>query len=142
LIKSQAIAYGIGWATEKEIDELNILNATFLAMKRAVEKLNIAPDAALVDGNRDPKLGIPTLCVVGGDGKSPSIAAASILAKVSRDRFMDELDKRYPDYLFAQHKGYPTKLHYQMILKHGILPIHRKSFLKNLSEKAEAYGAK
>ncbi|HEX2938069.1 MAG TPA: ribonuclease HII, partial [Ruminiclostridium sp.] len=132
--------YSVGWASESEIDELNILRATYLAMNRAMDKLSVKPDAALVDGNRDPSLGIPTLCIVGGDGKSPSIAAASIVAKVSRDRFMIELDKRYPNYCFAKHKGYPTPLHYEMILKYGVLPIHRKSFLKNLAEKAEIYG--
>lgn len=134
--------YGVGFADEGEIDRLNILNATFLAMRRALEKLKSAPKAALVDGNRDPSLGLPTLCVVGGDGKSPSIAAASVLAKVSRDRLMMELDGEYPQYGFSKHKGYPTKLHYEMILRYGITPIHRKSFLKNLSEKAALYATK
>lgn len=142
MIISKALAYGVGWADEREIDDVNILNATFLAMKRAVMKLTVKPDAAIVDGNRDPKLGIPSLCVVGGDGKSPSVAAASVLAKVSRDRYMIELDKVYPDYFFAKHKGYPTVLHYKMILQNGILPVHRKSFLKNLTQKAELYGGK
>lgn len=142
IIREIAVAYGIGWASEREIDDLNILNATFLAMRRAVEQMPLKPDSVLVDGNRDPSLGIPTLCVVGGDAKSPSIAAASILAKVSRDRLMMELDKRYPEYLFGKHKGYPTVLHYKMILKYGILPIHRKSFLKNLAQKADIYGTK
>lgn len=142
LIKSTALSYGIGWADEKEIDSLNILQATFLAMRRAVSQLDIKPTAALVDGNRDPKLDLPTLCIIGGDGKSPSIAAASILAKVSRDRFMAELDSKYPQYEFAKHKGYPTKLHYEMILKHGVSPVHRMSFLKNLGQKAAIYGEK
>jgi ribonuclease HII len=142
IIKAEAVAYGVGWASETEIDSINILQATFLAMRRAVEGLSIEPKAALVDGNRDPKLDMPTLCVVGGDGKSPSIAAASILAKVSRDRYMLELDKQYPQYLFAKHKGYPTQLHYEMILKHGVSLIHRKSFLKNLEQKAALYGGK
>lgn len=142
IIIKEAIAYGVGFASVKEIDDINILNATFLAMKRAVEKLGVKPDSALVDGNRDPKLGIPTLCIIKGDGKSPSVAAASVLAKVSRDRLMLELDKEYPQYLFAKHKGYPTKVHYQEILKHGISPIHRKTFLKNLDEKAALYGGK
>lgn len=141
IITEKALAYGIAKASEKKIDEQNILQATFIAMRRAVEQLNLKPNAALVDGNRDPKLQIPTLCVIGGDGKSPSIAAASILAKVSRDRFMLELDKKYPQYCFAKHKGYPTELHYRMILKHGVSPVHRKSFLKNLREKAEKYAA-
>ena len=142
VITKAAVAYGIGWADENEIDCVNILNATFLAMRRAIFSLGTKPDCALVDGNRDPRLNIPTLCIVKGDGKSPSVAAASILAKVSRDRYMAELDKRYPQYLFAKHKGYPTKLHYEMILKHGVSPVHRKSFLKNLDEKAALYGVK
>lgn len=136
VITKEAVAYGVGWASETEIDEHNILQATFLAMRRAAEKLGGAQKSALVDGNRDPKLGIPTLCIVGGDGKVPSIAAASILAKVSRDRFMQELDGQYPQYGFAKHKGYPTNYHYEMILKYGVSPVHRKSFLKNLSQKA------
>lgn len=142
IIKDVAVAYGVGWADETEIDGRNILRATFLAMRRAVSQLKVRASAALVDGNRDPLLEMPTLCVVGGDGKSPSIAAASILAKVSRDRYMLELDRRYPQYNFAKHKGYPTKLHYEMILKYGISPVHRKSFLKNLDEKAALYGEK
>lgn len=142
VIKEEAIAYGVGFASEKEIDEINILNATFLAMKRAVDLLKVKPDSALVDGNRDPNLGIPTLCVIKGDGKSPSIAVASVLAKVSRDRLMLELDKEYPQYLFAKHKGYPTKVHYEQILKYGVSPVHRKSFLKNLDEKAAQFGEK
>lgn len=141
-IKKAAVAYGVGFASEKEIDEINILNATFLAMKRAVDKLKTAPASALVDGNRDPKLGIPTLCIIKGDGKCPSIAAASILAKVSRDRYMEKLDKEYPEYGFAKHKGYPTKEHYKNILEYGISPVHRMSFLKNLDKKAEQYGGK
>jgi ribonuclease HII len=140
LIINQALTFGIGQASELEIDKINILQATFVAMRRAADMLEPVPQAALVDGNRDPKLGIPALCVVGGDGKSPSIAAASILAKVSRDRFMLELDEQYPQYCFAKHKGYPTELHYRKILEHGISPVHRKTFLKNLSEKAVLYG--
>lgn len=142
LIISTALAYGIGWADEKEIDSLNILQATFLAMRRAVAELKIKPAAALVDGNRDPKLELPTLCIIGGDAKCPSIAAASILAKVSRDRYMAQLDSEYPQYEFAKHKGYPTKLHYEMILKYGVSPVHRMSFLKNLEQKAAVYGGK
>ncbi len=140
LIKEQAVSYGIGQADENEIDEHNILQATFIAMRRATAMLEIKAQAALVDGNRDPKLDIPALCVVGGDGKSPSIAAASILAKVSRDRYMLELDRQYPQYRFEKHKGYPTELHYRMILKYGISPVHRKTFLKNLNEKVSLYG--
>lgn len=135
LIKEKAIAYSIASASEKEIDELNILNATFLAMKRAVDGLSVTPRIALVDGNRKPGTGIEEITVVKGDAKSISIAAASILAKVSRDRYMIELDRKYPEYRFAQHKGYPTALHYEMIKANGISPVHRLSFLKNLSEK-------
>ena len=135
LICEKAVAYSIASASEKEIDEINILNATFLAMKRAVEGLKVKPDFALIDGNRKPNTGIEEMPLVKGDAKSISIAAASILAKVSRDRCLLELDKQYPEYLFSQHKGYPTKLHYEKIKEHGISPVHRLSFLKNLSEK-------
>ena len=135
IIKEKAIAWSVASADEKEIDEINILNATFLAMKRAVEGLSVKPDAALIDGNRKPGLGIEEMTVVKGDAKSVSIAAASILAKVSRDRYLMELSKKYPEYQFSKHKGYPTKLHYEMIKEHGISPVHRLSFLKNLGEK-------
>lgn len=135
LITEKAVAYSIATASEKEIDELNILNATFLAMRRAVEGLGIKPDYVLIDGNRLPKTGYPEEAIVKGDAKSVSIAAASILAKVTRDRLLTEMDKQYPEYCFAQHKGYPTKLHYEMIKQYGISPVHRLSFLKNLSEK-------
>ena len=131
VICEKSIAYSIGIATEKEIDEINILNATFLAMHRAVEGLNIKPDYALIDGNQYPK--IPMIMeetVVKGDAKSMSIAAASILAKVSRDRFMLEKAKEYPQYQFEKHKGYGTKLHYEMLTEYGPSPIHRLSFLK------------
>ncbi len=131
VICEKAIAYSIGIATEKEIDEINILNATFLAMHRAVEGLNIKPDYALIDGNQYPK--IPMVMeetVVKGDAKSMSIAAASILAKVGRDRFMLEKSKEYPQYQFEKHKGYGTKLHYEMLTEFGPSPIHRLSFLK------------
>ena len=132
VIREKAVAYGIGSASEKEIDDLNILNATFLAMKRAVEALSVVPDLALVDGNRSPGTGVPEVTIVKGDAKSISIAAASVLAKVSRDRYLLELDRQYPEYLFRQHKGYPTRLHYEMIKKHGVSPVHRRSFLKTL----------
>ena len=132
VIRRDAAAYGIGMADHKEIDRLNILQATFLAMKRAVEALSRTPDLLLVDGNRDPGLGIETMTIVKGDAKSASIAAASVLAKVSRDRFMLELDRGYPAYQFAQHKGYPTKAHYQAIRENGISPVHRKTFLKKM----------
>ena len=134
LICENAIAYSIAGADEKEIDRLNILNATFLAMKRAVDGLKIKPDLALVDGNRNPNTGIPEITLVKGDAKSISIAAASILAKVSRDRYLAELDKKYPEYEFAKHKGYPTALHYEKIKQYGISPVHRMSFLKNLDK--------
>ena len=134
IIKENAIAWSVGTATAREIDEINILQATYLAMKRAVEGLPSPADYALVDGNRMPPLAIPGETVIKGDAKSPSIAAASILAKVSRDRFMYELDREMPEYQFAKHKGYGTKLHYEMIKKYGISDYHRLSFLRNLSE--------
>lgn len=129
-IVSKAEAYCIATATAAEIDEINILNAALLAMKRACEGLSVKPALALVDGNKAPDLGIPVKTVVKGDSLSASIAAASILAKVARDRYMKELDERYPEYLFAKHKGYGTKLHYEMIAKFGLCPEHRKSFFK------------
>lgn len=124
--------YSIGTASEKEIDELNILQATFLAMKRAVDGLSVKPDCALVDGNQIPNLDCDVTTVVKGDAKSESIAAASILAKVSRDRYMLEMAEKYPQYGFEKHKGYGTKLHYEMIEKYGICYIHRKTFLKKV----------
>lgn len=124
--------YSIGTASEKEIDELNILQATFLAMKRAVDGLSVKPDCALVDGNQIPNLNCDVTTVVKGDAKSESIAAASILAKVSRDRYMLEMAEKYPHYGFEKHKGYGTKLHYEMIEKYGICDIHRKTFLKKV----------
>ncbi len=135
VIADNATAYGIGFATEKEIDEINILNATFLAMRRAVEAMGVKPDLVLVDGNRKPNTGYEELTLVKGDAKSISISAASILAKVSRDRYMKELAQRHPEYKFEQHKGYGTKLHYEMIEQYGILPDHRLSFLKKILEK-------
>lgn len=133
VIKEKAVAYSIAMADEKEIDEINILQATFLAMKRAVEGLDVKPDFVLVDGNRDPKLGVPTRTVIKGDALSASIAAASVLAKVTRDRFMLEISEQYPEYEFPKHKGYGTKLHYEMLEKHGISPVHRRSFLKKIT---------
>ena len=132
VICEKAISYSIGIATEEEIDEINILNATFLAMRRAVDGLSVKPDYALIDGNQHPKLSIPDETVVKGDGKSMSIAAASILAKVSRDRFMLQIAEKYPEYCFEKHKGYGTKLHYEMIEKYGVSPVHRRSFLKKI----------
>lgn len=124
--------YSIGTASEKEIDELNILQATFLAMKRAVDGLSVKTDCALVDGNQIPNLDCDVTTVVKGDAKSESIAAASILAKVSRDRYMLEMAEKYPQFGFEKHKGYGTKLHYEMIEKYGICDIHRKTFLKKV----------
>lgn len=136
VILEKALYYGIGYASHEEIDEINILNATYLAMRRAVEDLlaqgAVGIDLLLVDGNRDPKIGYPTRTLVKGDGTSASIAAASILAKVTRDREMLQLDQEYPAYGFAKHKGYPTKAHYQAIEENGICPIHRKTFLKKV----------
>ncbi len=133
IICEKAIDYSIGVATEQEIDEINILNATFLAMHRAVEGLEIKPDYALIDGNQYPKIPfVMEETVVKGDAKSMSIAAASILAKVSRDRFMLEKAKEYPQYQFEKHKGYGTKVHYDMIKEYGPSPIHRMTFLKKL----------
>ncbi|MDD6727737.1 MAG: ribonuclease HII [Eubacteriales bacterium] len=131
-IIDECLCYSIGIADEKEIDEINILQATFLAMKRAVDGLEIKPDIALIDGNRKPGLDIAEWDIVKGDAKSASIAAASILAKVSRDRYMLEMAEKYPQYQFEKHKGYGTKLHYEMIEKYGICPIHRKTFLKKI----------
>lgn len=130
IITQSAIAYSIASASEEEIDKLNILNATFLAMSRAISGLFPKADFALIDGNMVRNIEIPTRCIVKGDGLSSSIAAASILAKVSRDRYMTEMSSKYPEYLFEKHKGYPTRLHYECIEKHGICPIHRRSFLK------------
>lgn len=121
-------------ATEREIDDLNILQATFLAMNRAFDGLREKPDLALVDGNRKPGVDAAEETVVKGDARSMSIAAASILAKVSRDRYMLEVANLFPEYRFEKHKGYGTKLHYEMLQKYGVSEVHRKSFLKNLEE--------
>lgn len=122
----------IASATEQEIDEVNILQATFLAMNRAFDGLCVKPDYALIDGNRKPGVNAAEETVVKGDSKSMCIAAASILAKVSRDRYMLEVAKLYPEYQFEKHKGYGTKLHYQMLQEYGVSEVHRKTFLKNL----------
>ena len=127
-----ALGFAVACADQAEVDKLNILNATLLAMRRAVDNLQLKPDFVLVDGNRDPGLSISTKCVTGGDGKSASIAAASILAKVSRDRFMIKMADKYPQYGFEKHKGYPTKLHYEKLCEHGPSDIHRVTFLKKL----------
>ena len=137
VICEKALAYGIAFADEKEIDEVNILNATFNAMKRAVSSLKVKPDIVLVDGNADPGLDVECRTIVKGDAKSASIAAASILAKVTRDRFMCELDEKYPQYQFKKHKGYPTKLHYQLLDEYGVSDVHRLSFLKKWQKAKE-----
>lgn len=134
-IIDECVCYSIGTASEQEIDEINILQATFLAMRRAVAGLEIKPDIALVDGNKKPGLDIAEQTIVKGDSKSANIAAASIIAKVSRDRYMLEMAEKYPEYQFEKHKGYGTKLHYEMLEKYGISPIHRKTFLKKLLQK-------
>lgn len=130
VIQEKALAWGIGWANHGEIDEINILQATYLAMERAVEALKTKPEFLLIDGNRAKDFGIPTRTVVKGDSLSASIAAASILAKVSRDNVMVELAKEYPAYGFEIHKGYGTKAHYEALREYGHSPIHRMSFLK------------
>ena len=129
-IKEQAVAYGIGFASEKEIDEINILQATFLAMQRALDQLSVKPDLALIDGNREKDFGLPVKTVVKGDSLSANIAAASILAKVTRDDLMLEMAKEYPEYGFEVHKGYGTKAHYAALTEHGPSPIHRMTFLR------------
>lgn len=134
-IIDECVCYSIGTASEQEIDEINILQATFLAMRRAVAGLEIKPDIALIDGNKKPGLDIVEQTIVKGDSKSANIAAASIIAKVSRDRYMLEMAEKYPKYQFEKHKGYGTKLHYEMLEKYGISPIHRKTFLKKLLQK-------
>lgn len=135
LIIEKAKAYSIATASIEEIEEINILNAAMLAMKRAIEGLEIKPELALIDGNKSPEIQIETETVVKGDAKSQSIAAASILAKVARDRYMKEIDEKYPQYQFSRHKGYGTKLHYEMIERYGISPVHRPSFLKKVLNK-------
>lgn len=127
-IKQKALAWSIGYATPEEIDELNILHATMLAMQRAVQGLKITPDFVFVDGNRVPELAMPAQAVVKGDDRVSEISAASILAKVVRDAEMYALDEKHPEYGFAKHKGYPTKLHFEKLAEYGILPEHRKSF--------------
>ena len=130
VIKEQAIAYGIGLASHEEIDEINILQATYLAMERALAQLSVKPDMALIDGNRAKDFGLPVRTVVKGDSLSMNIAAASILAKVTRDDLMLELAEQYPEYGFEVHKGYGTKAHYEALRAHGASAIHRKTFLK------------
>ena len=132
IITREAIAWAVCLVDEKTIDEINILQATYRAMRGAVASLSVMPELCLVDGNRDPGLGIPTVTVVKGDAKCANIAAASILAKVTRDRFMCEQAKRYPQYGFEIHKGYGTRAHYEALDRYGPCPIHRVTFLKKL----------
>lgn len=134
IIRSEAVSYGIASASVEEIDEFNILNAAQIAMRRAVSLLNPTPDLVLVDGNIARDFTQKAVTVVKGDSISPSIAAASILAKVSRDRICLEMDEKYPEYQFAKHKGYPTRLHMDLVRKFGPCPCHRKSFLKFLDK--------
>lgn len=130
VIKECAIAYGIAFADHHEIDEINILQATYLAMERALSQLKVKPDIALIDGNRAKDFGVPVQTVVHGDSLSASIAAASVLAKVTRDDYMLEMAEKYPQYGFEIHKGYGTKAHYSALQKEGASPIHRMTFLK------------
>ncbi len=132
VIISKAVSYGIAFSDEKEIDSINILNAAFAAMNRAYEQLSVKPDISVVDGNRGAGLTFPHITLVGGDGKSANVAAASILAKVTRDRYMTELAEKYPQYCFEKHKGYGTKLHYEKLREYGPSPVHRLTFLKKM----------
>ena len=135
-IREQASAWAVAWADEREIDETDILSARILAMQRAIDGLAPAADFALIDGNRDrgraAAITTPHRAIVKGDSLSASIAAASILAKVSRDRYMEEMARRYPEYEFERHKGYPSRRHYELLRKYGPCPIHRRTFLKKL----------
>ena len=131
-IVEKAVSYGIAFAGVEEIEEKNILEATFLAMNRAIEQLSAVPALALIDGNRDKGIAVPSRCVIGGDGKCADIAAASILAKVTRDRYMLQMAERYPRYGFEKHKGYGTTAHYAAIREYGPCPIHRMSFLRKM----------
>ncbi len=132
VIRSESVSYGIAFASVEEIETLNILGATFLAMNRAIKQLSPAPELALIDGNRTKGIVVPARCVVKGDSKCADIAAASVLAKVTRDRYMLEMAEKYPQYHFEQHKGYGTTLHYAALREFGPSPIHRMSFLKKL----------
>ena len=132
IIMDQAIAYGIGFADHQEIDQINILQATYLAMERAIDALSVKPELALIDGNRAKDFGIPVKTVVHGDSLSASIAAASVLAKVTRDDLMLKMAEEYPQYGFQIHKGYGTKAHYEALASYGPCPIHRMTFLKKL----------
>ncbi|NLZ45737.1 MAG: ribonuclease HII [Clostridiales bacterium] len=134
-IISKASDYSIATSSIAEIEEINILNAAMLAMKRAIEGLKKVPEIALIDGNKSPLVSCETMTIIKGDANSQSIAAASILAKVARDRYMRQIDVEFPEYHFSKHKGYGTKLHYQMIEEHGICEYHRPSFLKKVLNK-------
>ncbi len=134
VIQEQAVAYGIAMADHKEIDEINILQATYLAMERALRQLQVKPQFALIDGNRARDFGLPVKTVVKGDSLSANIAAASVLAKVTRDDFMEAMAVEYPQYGFEIHKGYGTKAHYEALRAYGASPIHRMSFLKKFYE--------
>ena len=131
-IVNAAVSYGIAFAGVEEIEQHNILGATFMAMNRAIEQLSPKPELALIDGNRNKGICIESRCVVKGDSKCADIAAASILAKVTRDRYMLEMAEKYPQYRFEQHKGYGTKLHYEMLREYGPSPIHRRDFLRKM----------
>lgn len=132
VICSSAVSYGIAFATVDEIEEVNILNAAMLAMNRAIEKLSVQPTLALIDGNRNSAIKIPSRCVVKGDAKCADIAAASVLAKVTRDRYMLKMAEKYPQYKFEKHKGYGTKDHYAALREYGPCEIHRPSFLRKM----------
>lgn len=132
IIQQEAVSFGIAFASQEEIDEINILQATFLAMRRAMEQLNPQPEFALIDGNRETDFGVPCKTVIKGDSLSANIAAASVLAKVTRDNWMMEAAEKYPGYGFEIHKGYGIKAHYAALEKLGPCPIHRRSFLKKL----------
>ncbi len=132
VITREAVGWSVGLASAAEIDDINILQATFLAMRRAVDGLGLIPEYLLVDGNQDPGIGLPTATIVGGDAKVACISAASILAKVTRDRLLREMDRTYPNYGFAKHKGYGTAAHYEALVRYGLTPEHRRSFLKKL----------
>ena len=141
VIVAEAESWSVALVDERTIDEINILQATLRAMAQAAAGLSRRPDLALVDGNREPDLGdVPVRCIVGGDGRCAAVAAASILAKVTRDRLMEELDLQYPQYGFAVHKGYGTRRHYEALRTYGPCPIHRRTFLKKFHEKAESAG--
>ena len=132
IIQQEAVSFGVAFASQKEIDEINILQATFLAMRRAIDQLDPKPDFALIDGNRETDFGVPCKTVIKGDSLSANIAAASVLAKVTRDNWMMEAAEKYPGYGFEIHKGYGTKAHYAALEKLGPCAIHRRTFLKKL----------